>query len=254
MSHVDFTKLTTRQRNKIKRQHAEEMRRKPTPMEARLRARLMDRGQVGGERFRNQHVMIGYIADFVCLRKRLLVEVDGGYHQKPEQVSRDRTRDGAFERRGYKTLRFTNGQVKHDLERVLAVIRNELAGRAACGNPKIRVVGVAKVPEAPVQGEVRPLPIAPEGSRSGGSGWQRRRVAKPEPFEPNPIKREHKRQEREAVESYRRIKAAKKERRTSFGKVAKRRKRMTIPGYKPGVTHHQIKAQRKREEERNKRR
>lgn len=66
-----------------------------------------------GLKFRRQCVLLGWIADFWCPSRRLIVEIDGGYHLSPEQIKKDRTRDTVLAAKvGALTLRFTVAQVE----------------------------------------------------------------------------------------------------------------------------------------------
>jgi leucyl-tRNA synthetase len=88
------------------------MRAAPTPAEAALWQALRRRQL--GVRFSRQRPIFGYIADFYCFSKSLVVEVDGTIHD---------SRDEALYRQGFRTLRFSNDQVLFNLPAVLAVIR-----------------------------------------------------------------------------------------------------------------------------------
>ena len=78
------------------------------------------RGTKLGVHFRRQHVIGTYITDFVSLKNRLIIEVDGEYHQLPEQQLLDAERTKYFEQKGYRVIRFTNAQVLNDLEMVMS--------------------------------------------------------------------------------------------------------------------------------------
>ncbi len=68
-------------------------------------------------RFRRQHPIGEYIADFVCLSKKLVIEVDGEYHNTQEQQIADAQRTEAMNRIGFKVIRFHNDAVdNHTLE------------------------------------------------------------------------------------------------------------------------------------------
>ena len=43
-------------------------------------------------KFRRQHILCGYIVDFVCLEKRLVIEIDGGQHNEEKQINYDSAR------------------------------------------------------------------------------------------------------------------------------------------------------------------
>jgi very-short-patch-repair endonuclease len=75
-----------------------------TDAEQRLWGLLRGR-QLDGCKFRRQHPYFHYILDFVCLERKLAVEVDGGQHV---DSSEDALRDGSLERGGFKMMRFWN--------------------------------------------------------------------------------------------------------------------------------------------------
>ena len=92
------------------RDRARAFRREPTPAERRTWEALRNR-RCGGLRFRRQEVMGQYIADFYCPEVRLVLEIDGGIHDAPEQQNRDRWRDDALRERGLWVLRLRNAFV-----------------------------------------------------------------------------------------------------------------------------------------------
>ena len=79
-----------------------------------------------GVRFRRQHVIGTYIVDFVCLKCKLVVEVDGEYHSSPEQQLLDAERTAYLKTKGYRVVRFTNSQVLTDIESVMSQIIRSL--------------------------------------------------------------------------------------------------------------------------------
>ena len=103
---------------------AQEHRKYPTAAEAAL-WQFLSKGQMGVH-FRRQHPVYGYIPDFVCLKKRLIIEIDGGYHFEGEQPEKDAERTRYLEMEGYRVLRFTNEEVLNDTEEVLSEISTEL--------------------------------------------------------------------------------------------------------------------------------
>ena len=80
-----------------------------------------------GIHFRRQHVIGCYIADFVCLRKKLVIEVDGGYHSQSEQAIKDYYRTEDLERMGFKVIRFRNEDIETNISLVLDQIFNKLS-------------------------------------------------------------------------------------------------------------------------------
>ncbi len=104
---------------------ARKLRRRSTDAERRLRHYLRNR-QLAGFKFRRQEVIGDYVADFVCLEAKLIIEADGGQHT--EQQAADAARTAELERKGFRVLRFWNheilGETEHVLERILAELEN----------------------------------------------------------------------------------------------------------------------------------
>ncbi|MEZ7506780.1 UvrD-helicase domain-containing protein [Flavobacterium sp. Arc2] len=79
-----------------------------------------------GSKFRQQHLIDNYIVDFVSLSKKLIVEVDGGYHFTPEQIALDEERTKVLTELGYKVIRFRNEEVVGSISQVLNAIKGAL--------------------------------------------------------------------------------------------------------------------------------
>lgn len=107
---------------------AKELRSNQTEAEEFLWKHLSNK-QLQGIRFKRQHPIKYFIADFYCHRVKLVVEVDGGYHKIPEQFEYDLNRDKELEELGLKVLRFTNEQVFFDVENTVNTIKIELNKR-----------------------------------------------------------------------------------------------------------------------------
>ena len=101
------------------------MRRHPTPSEARLWEAL--RGRKLGVKFRRQHPLGSFIADFYCASRRLVVEVDGSVHEGEAQRCYDALRSESL-KRGFhvRVLRLPAGLVMGDLAGALARIREAM--------------------------------------------------------------------------------------------------------------------------------
>ena len=99
---------------------ARELRRQMTPAERRLWYAL-NRRQLNGLRFRRQHPMGRFILDFYCPERKLVVELDGGIHDR--QVEHDEARTEQLKEYGYTVIRFQNEEVFADLDSVLARIQ-----------------------------------------------------------------------------------------------------------------------------------
>ena len=104
---------------------AKEMRNSPTEAESVL-WQYLSNNQRKGVRFKRQHPIKYFIADFYCHSKKLIIEIDGGYHRIPEQYEYDRNRDDELEKLGLKVLHFTNEQVLVDIENTIKIIDSEL--------------------------------------------------------------------------------------------------------------------------------
>ncbi len=76
-------------------------------------------------KFRRQHPIDRFIADFVCLEHNLIVEIDGEYHNYPEQKELDDARSIILELSGFEIIRFTNIDVKNNLESVIEIIKSK---------------------------------------------------------------------------------------------------------------------------------
>ena len=118
-------------REAAKRERARELRRDMTLAERKLWQVLKQR-QLDGHRFRRQHPFGPYIADFACLEAGIVIEVDGGQHQRSEE---DRCRDRYMRAAGFKVLRFWNNDVLANLQGVCAVIAQVLSER--CPHPSL---------------------------------------------------------------------------------------------------------------------
>jgi very-short-patch-repair endonuclease len=81
-----------------------------TTAEGLLWRHLRGRG-LCGEKFRRQVPIGPFIADFACLERRLIVELDGRPHEAPERRRRDRHRDEWLAAHGWCVLRLTNERV-----------------------------------------------------------------------------------------------------------------------------------------------
>ncbi|MFD1258439.1 endonuclease domain-containing protein [Mucilaginibacter terrae] len=77
-----------------------------------------------GYKIRRQHVIDNYIADFVCLQKGLVIEVDGGYHQHVKEADEDRT--AMLKHWGFSVIRFTNNEVLTSPQQVFETINDKI--------------------------------------------------------------------------------------------------------------------------------
>src|SRR5262249_42722446 len=77
-----------------------------------------------GFHFRRQVPIAGYIADFACYRRRLVIELDVGQNNFPDREATDAKRTGELSAHGFKVTRFWNIDVFENLEGVVDMIRN----------------------------------------------------------------------------------------------------------------------------------
>jgi ATP-dependent exoDNAse (exonuclease V) beta subunit len=103
---------------------AQEMRKKPTDAEKILWSELKSKSLE--YKFRQQHLVNDFIVDFVCLSKKLIIEVDGEYHFTEEQIQLDADRTRILNELGYKLIRFKNEEVTGTISTVLDKIKSEL--------------------------------------------------------------------------------------------------------------------------------
>jgi very-short-patch-repair endonuclease len=127
---------------------ARELRRELTDAERRLWSRLRDR-RLAGAKFRRQHPIGPFDADFCCPDYHLVVELDGGQHQ--EQAATDARRTAFLGSQGYRVLRFWDNEVLQNTDGVL-----------------MRILEILEAPPSP-----RPSPS--RGGRGGGPPPPRRR-------------------------------------------------------------------------------
>ena len=135
---------------------ARRLRNEPTGWERRLWVWLRTLRHAHGLHFRRQLPMGRFVADFGCHAARLIIELDGPFHD-PEK---DRERDAWFAKTGYRTLRFPNEMVVRQWDRVVADIEvalglgSRLTGPLAClqqpptPNPSPRGGGESINPQA----------------------------------------------------------------------------------------------------------
>jgi len=104
--------------------NARDHRKNPTDAEAIMWEIVRDHRL--GYHYRRQHAIENFIVDFVCLKRRLVIEVDGGIHDTPEQKEKDGIRTKKLLELGFNEIRFTNNEVIHKGEEVIDKIAKEL--------------------------------------------------------------------------------------------------------------------------------
>jgi methylmalonyl-CoA mutase len=106
----------------VLKNNSRENRQNPTEAENILWQQL--RNSKIGYKIRRQHAINGYIADFVCLPKGLVIEVDGGYHHLTKEEDEIRTK--VLNDEGLDVIRFTNDEVIHDTQKIIQTIKGTL--------------------------------------------------------------------------------------------------------------------------------
>ncbi len=104
-------------------ENARELRNNQTETELILWNVLKDY-KLNGFKFRRQHPISNYIADFYCHKAKLIIEIDGEYHNNKEQIIKDKERTAYFTEIGLKEIRFSNQQILFQIENVLNEIDN----------------------------------------------------------------------------------------------------------------------------------
>ena len=89
--------------------------------ERRLWVRLRN-CQLGGFRFRRQHTIGPYVADFACVKAMLVIECDGEQHGYDDIRAHDERRDAFLRSEGWDVLRFWNSEIHNNMDGVLETI------------------------------------------------------------------------------------------------------------------------------------
>jgi acyl-coenzyme A synthetase/AMP-(fatty) acid ligase len=109
---------------KLFKEFSEELKNNPTQEEKMLWEML--RTNKIGYHIRRQYIIDEFIVDFVCLKKMLTIEVDGGYHNTSEQKDYDAARTKYLSEEGFTEIRFTNEEVKANPNAVIEKIKQKL--------------------------------------------------------------------------------------------------------------------------------
>ena len=86
-------------------------------------------GCLEGIKFRCHHSIGQYIADFICLERKLIIEFDGGQHAFSDEHLKDRQRDAWLEKKGYTVVRFWDNEVLTNTSGALEAIRDTIPSR-----------------------------------------------------------------------------------------------------------------------------
>ena len=115
--------MTRRPARHSRAERSRELRNNKTKSESLLWSVLRSR-QLGGLKFRRQHPIGPYFADFACLDRHAVVELDGEYHD--DQYEMDRKRQAYMESMGWQVIRFANEEVLADVDAVAISIARQI--------------------------------------------------------------------------------------------------------------------------------
>lgn len=108
--------------------YRKDLRKRETDAEALLWRHLRKRNCCG-EKFYRQYGVGNYIADFYCHRLKLVIELDGGYHDHPSQKRYDQQRTEAMEAIGIKVIRFHNSEAEQHCPALLETLETAITDR-----------------------------------------------------------------------------------------------------------------------------
>jgi very-short-patch-repair endonuclease len=153
-------------------ERARSLRRTDADAEMRLWHALRSR-RLTGWKFRRQHPVGPFVVDFACLAASIVIEVDGAHHA--EQRVKDEARTRLIEPKGFRVVRFDDGQVLNALDAVLEVIRLALedarpAEPTSAPHPVPAVDGERKHTST-VAREGETMPKEEPSPRPRGFGW-----------------------------------------------------------------------------------
>ena len=110
----------------VHRERSKALRSAMTPPEAKFWSAVRAH-RFHGLAFRRQVPMAGFIVDFVCHERRLIVEIDGATHAGDVDIVRDASRTRLLEQDGFRVIRFWNNDVMMNLDGVLSRLEDELS-------------------------------------------------------------------------------------------------------------------------------
>ena len=135
----------------VLKKYAEEHRKNPTEAESVLWALLKAKNI--GYKFRRQHIVGDCIVDFFCCENNLCVEIDGGYHNLPSQIKRDKERTEYLQEIGCTELRFSNEEVLANTDSVVKTIQEACEAIGAPSNLPLKGEAIKSFPSGEDLGE-----------------------------------------------------------------------------------------------------
>ena len=104
--------------------NARNLRKNQTEQEKKL-WKLVRNYNFHGFKFRRQEPIGNYIVDFVCMEKKIVIELDGGQHNEPEHIKYDNERTAFLESKGFKVIRFWNNDVNENIDGICQKLQQE---------------------------------------------------------------------------------------------------------------------------------
>ena len=103
---------------------ARKLRKNQTPQEAKIWS-LLRNHRYKNLAFKRQHPIGDYIVDFICLEKKLIIEIDGGQHNQPNDIEYDKKRTKFLNSLGFKVVRFWNTDIDKNIAGVYKILQRE---------------------------------------------------------------------------------------------------------------------------------
>ncbi len=103
---------------------ARELRKNQTKQE-RILWSILRKNQFYGFKFLRQYPIEPYIVDFICREKKIIIEIDGGQHNQPDDIEYDLERTNFLNSRGYKVIRFWNNDIDNNIDGVYKILQRE---------------------------------------------------------------------------------------------------------------------------------
>lgn len=107
-------------------ERARALRKELTPAERKL-CSVLRGNKINGVSFRRQHAIGNYIVDFVSIKHKLIIELDGSQHLEQTEYDEERTR--YLESQGYKVVRFWNNQIEKEMDGVIKLLEEIINSR-----------------------------------------------------------------------------------------------------------------------------
>ena len=104
---------------------ARNLRKNSTIQERRLWNLLKNR-QFHNLKFKRQQPIGDYIVDFICKDAKIIIEIDGGQHNEPENIEYDKSRTEYLNTLGYKIIRFWNNEIYENIEGAILRLKKEI--------------------------------------------------------------------------------------------------------------------------------